>query len=74
MLHTAILFVHVASAMGIIAGVGIEGVGLAQLRRVDANTPLAHAMGFLRQAQRVAGPSMGLTLLSGLYLAGAYWG
>jgi len=74
MLHTIILFVHVASAMGIIAGVGIEGFALANLRHAGAGEGLGRSLGIFRQAQRVAGPSMGLTLLSGLYLAGAYWG
>jgi hypothetical protein len=74
MLHTIIVFIHIASAMGIIAGVGIEGIGLAQLRHAGAGEGIGRSLGTLRQARRVAGPSVGLTILSGLYLAGAYWG
>jgi hypothetical protein len=73
MLRSNLLFIHVVSAMGIFVALGMEALALAQLRRaadgVTARTTLA-ALGI---SQRVGGPSMLLLLLSGLYLATAYW-
>lgn len=74
MVRTIVLFVHVASAMAIIAGLGIEGMALKQLRTAGSSDEVKGALDGFRAGERVAGPAMGLTLLAGLYLAGAYWG
>lgn len=74
MLHTIILFIHVVSAMGIFAAAGIESMVLGQLGRATDDASAGAALASFKNAQRVGGPSMGLTLLSGLTLAGLYWG
>lgn len=74
MLRTFILFIHVASAMGIFAAAGIEGMVLGQLRRANDDASAGASLAGYRFVQKVGGPSMGLTLLSGLTLAGMYWG
>lgn len=73
MLRSNLLFIHVISAMGFFFALGIEGVALAQLRRATDGAALRAALGSFAAVQRVAGPSLLLLLLSGLYLARAYW-
>jgi hypothetical protein len=73
MLRSNLLFIHVMSAMGIFLSLGIEGVALAQLRRASDRAAAKAALGSFGVGQRVAGPSMLLLLISGLYLAKAYW-
>ena len=71
MQRALILFLHVSSAMGIIAAFGVEGLMLLQLRHAgDARTVL----GNYRYAQRVGAASLVLAILTGAYLATAYWG
>lgn len=73
MLRLIIVFLHVASAMGIVASFGIESLVLVQLRAArgaaDARTVLAN----FRHSQRAGGGSLLLTVVTGIYLATAYW-
>jgi hypothetical protein len=73
MLRSNLLFVHVISAMGIFVALGIEGIALGQLRRASDGAAAGAALGSFGAVQRVAGPSMLLLLVTGLYLAKAYW-
>jgi hypothetical protein len=73
MLRSLLLFVHVLSAMGVFAGVGMEGAALWRLRSGAGHDDLGAVLGGFRAAQRVAMPSMLVLLLSGIYLATAYW-
>jgi uncharacterized membrane protein len=73
MLRSNLLFIHVISAMGIFLALGIEGIALAQLRRATDGAAVRAALVSFSAVQRVAGPSMLLLLISGLYLAKAYW-
>ena len=74
MLHTIILFIHVVSATGIFAAMGVESMVLGQLGRATDDASAGAAFANYKSVQRVGGPSMGLTLLAGLTLAGMYWG
>jgi len=74
MLRLLLLFLHVSGAMTIVAAFGIEGVALALLRRADSPADARGSLASYRFVQPVAGVGMITTLLSGLYLAGAYWG
>jgi hypothetical protein len=74
MLHLIWLFLHVTSAMGIVAGLGIEGLTLAQLRSAKSAGEARAALGNSRYVQRVAGLSMLAAIVTGVYLATAYWG
>lgn len=73
MLRSNLLFIHVLGAMGVFVAVGIEVAALVQLRRVSDAGGARAALALLGAGQRVAGPSFLLILLSGLYLATAYW-
>jgi hypothetical protein len=73
MLRYLLLFVHVASAMGVFAALGIEAGALSQLRGAagpaDVRTIL-RAFGLVRL---VGALSLVGVLLSGLYLATTVW-
>lgn len=73
MLRSYVLFIHVVSAMGIFVALGVEALALGQLRRASDGGALRATLTTLGAGQRVAGPSALLLLLSGLYLATAYW-
>jgi hypothetical protein len=74
MTRSLLLFVHVGSAMGMVAALGIESVLLRQLQRSSDATGLRTVMDDYRLVAPVGGASMLLLLLSGLYLATVYWG
>jgi hypothetical protein len=71
--HLVLLFLHVNSAMGIVAGLGIEGLALAQFRAARTASEARVALGSTRYVQRVTGPSMLTAIVTGIYLATAYW-
>ena len=73
MVRLLLLFLHVASAMGIVAGLGIEGLTLVQFRAARTASEARAALGSTRYAQRVMGASTATAIVTGLYLATAYW-
>lgn len=74
MVHLLLLFLHVSSAMGIVAGLGIEGATLVQLRAARDAGEARAALGSTRYVQRLMGLSMLTAIVTGIYLATAYWG
>lgn len=73
MLHDLLVFLHVTSAMGIVAGLGVEGLALLQLRPAGSVDEARRALSNSRYVQRVTGTSLLATLITGVYLATAYW-
>lgn len=73
MLRSNLLFIHVASAMGIFAALGIEVLALAHLHRATAGATARAALADLGVARRVGGPAMLLLIVSGFWLATVYW-
>ena len=73
MLRSNLLFIHVASAMGLFVALGVEALALAQLRRTHEGGVVRAAFGDLASARRLAGPAMLLLIVSGFWLATAYW-
>ncbi|MHB1313299.1 MAG: DUF2269 family protein [Gemmatimonadaceae bacterium] len=73
MLRYNLLFIHVASAMGLFTALGMEALALAQLRRAQDAAAARAALAALGSNRRVSGPSMLLLVLSGLALTAAYW-
>lgn len=59
--------------MGTFAALGIEAIALAHLRRAAGGNMARGALADLRSAQRVGGPAMLLLIVSGFWLATAYW-
>lgn len=73
MLHLVLLFLHVTSAMVIVAGFGIEGFLLQQLRAARGTADARVALGNSRYVQLVTGIGLGAALVTGIYLAAVYW-
>jgi hypothetical protein len=74
MTRSLLLFVHVGSAMGLVAALGIESVLLRQLQRSTDAPGLRVVMDDYRVVAPVGGASMLLLLVTGVYLATTYWG
>lgn len=73
MLHYSLLFIHVAAAMAIFASLGMEAVGLAQLRQATDKPAIRLSLATFGSSQRT-GRLGGLVLvLSGITLATMYW-
>lgn len=68
MLRSNLLFVHIISAMGMFLALGIEAVALSQLRRAIDGAAIRSALGNFGTMQRLAGPSLLILLVTGLYL------
>src|SRR5689334_23457697 len=73
MIRSILLFLHVAGAMGVFVALGMEALALGQLRRASNVGAIRAALGALGAGQRLMGPSGLLLVLSGIYLATAYW-
>lgn len=73
MLHTSLLFIHVAAAMAIFASLGIEAVALAQLHRAMDEPHIHDSLATFGSSQRVGGPGVLALVLSGFILATMYW-
>jgi hypothetical protein len=73
MTHLILLFLHVTSAMGVVAGLGIEGLVLLQLRAARTGDEARAALANTRYVQRVAGSSLLAAIITGVYLATVYW-
>ena len=74
MMRLVLLFLHVTAAMGVVAGLGIEGLVLVQLRAARTGGDARAALASTRYVQRVMGSSLVLAIVTGIYLATAYWG
>jgi hypothetical protein len=73
MLHPLLVFLHVTAAMGIVAGLGIEGLALLHLRAARTADDARRALTNSRYVQRVAGSSLLVAVVTGVYLATVYW-
>jgi hypothetical protein len=74
MVRTVLVFIHVASAIGVFGALAIDGAVLRQIRRSAESAQLRTALDDFRLVPRVAIPGLLLTLLSGLYLTATVWG
>ncbi len=73
MLRPLLLFLHVASAMGVVAALAVEALALTHLRRATGSSGARAALADLGVARRVEGPSLLLLLVTGFWLATAFW-
>jgi hypothetical protein len=72
--YAVLLFLHIAGALALFAGIGLELAGLAGLRRARTIAQVREWVGILSMLRRIDGPAAGLILASGLYLALTGWG
>jgi hypothetical protein len=75
LLYPLVLFLHILGAFGLIAAITLEAIGLRGLRRAvrteDALIWLAISRGLVL---RLAPASLGLILVTGLYMTATTWG
>lgn len=69
-----ILFLHVAAALGLAAAFSIEGLGLWGLRRSATREEARLWIATRRWLLRLGPASIGLVLLTGIYLSAVDWG
>lgn len=74
MLRVVLIFLHVMGAIGVFAALAIEGAVLLQIRRAADGAQLRTALEPYALVPRVAMPSLGVTLLTGIYLTATVWG
>jgi hypothetical protein len=73
MLRYPFLFLHVTSAMGVFAALGIEAAALFQLRRAGGAADVRTALQAYRLVRPVGALSLLGILVSGIYLATTAW-
>lgn len=74
MIDTTSLFLHVLSAIGILAGGLVQILAGARVRAAATGTALASWASFARTAGVIIASSAAVSLLTGGHLAGAVWG
>lgn len=65
-----VVFLHIASMVGLFVGYGLEWVGTAQLRKSRTVEQALGGLGLYRKSLPLSGPSLLLLILTGFYLAG----
>jgi len=73
-LRSLFVFIHVVSAMGVFGTLAIEGALLLRLRRVADTADLLDALNGFRLLRVLTPLSLGLTVMSGMYLVRTVWG
>jgi len=68
------VFLHIVGALGVFAAVGLEWVGLSNLRRATDTLQVREWMRLLAAPRTLGGPSALLILLSGIYMSATRWG
>jgi len=74
LIYRVVLFVHVLGVLGLVAVLTIEGVSLRGLRRSAGNDDALMWIGVGRLVQRFAPASLGLIVVTGLYMMATSWG
>lgn len=75
LLYHLVLFLHITGAFGLIAAMTLEAIGLRGLRRAVRSDDALMWLGISRGiVLRLAPASLGLILVSGLYMTATAWG
>jgi hypothetical protein len=75
LLYQLALFLHIIGAFGLIAAITVEAIGLRGLRRATNRNDALMWLGISRSVvMRLAPASLGLILVTGLYLVASAWG
>ncbi len=72
--YSIALYVHIVSVLVIFVGLGMEWIGLSQIRSAQDSGQIRNWMGILKSVPKVGFPSMLVAVLSGLYLMWRVWG
>ncbi len=74
LLYHLVLFLHILGAFGLIAAFTFEVIGLQGLRRAVTGEDALMWLGLAGVVQRLAPASLGLILITGLYMTATNWG
>jgi hypothetical protein len=75
LLYQLALFLHIIGGFGLIAAITVEAIGLRGLRRAAHRTDALVWLGISRGiVMRLAPASLGLILVTGLYMVATAWG
>jgi hypothetical protein len=75
LLYQLALFLHIIGAFGLIAAITVEAIGLRGLRRATNRDDALMWLGISRGiVMRLAPASLGLILVTGLYMVASAWG
>jgi hypothetical protein len=72
--YSIALFLHIVGALGFSVVLGLEWIGLSQLRRARLPEEARAILGTVRRADRLGFISMPTTIVTGFYLLLTVWG
>ncbi len=72
--YSIALYLHIVSALGMFVALGVEWVGLSQIRSAQEAGQIRGWMGILKSVPQAGFPSMLAAVFSGLYLMWRAWG
>ena len=72
--YSIALFLHVAGALGFFVVLGLEWIGLSQLRRARLAEEARAILGTVKSADRLGFISMPTTIITGIYMLLTAWG
>ncbi len=72
--YSIALFLHIVSVLGMFVALGVEWLGLSQVRGAQDFGPIRVWMGILKSTPKLGFPSMLAAVLSGLYMTWKAWG
>ncbi len=72
--YSIALYLHIVSVRGMFVALGVEWLGLSQLRSARDFGPVRVWMGILKRVPKLGLPSMLVAVVSGLYMMWRAWG
>jgi len=74
LVYHLVLFLHILGAFGLIAALTFEVIGLRGLRQATQREDALMWLGLSRMVQRLVPASLGVIVLTGLYMTATSWG
>jgi len=72
--YTIALFLHVLGALGFFVTLGLEWIGLSQIRSTILTEPVRAILGVVNRTNRLGFVSMLTTVVTGIYMVLTVWG
>jgi uncharacterized membrane protein len=72
--YSITLFLHIVGAMGVSVALGLEWIGLSQIRRAIVPEEIRAILGVVKSTNRLGFASMLITVLTGIYMVLKVWG
>jgi hypothetical protein len=66
--YSIVLFVHIVGVLGIFVALGLEWTGLRQIRGALVSEQVRTWMGILNSTRKMGFASMGMTVITGIYM------